>query len=184
MRFVPAASRCGRNIARPCSTSCDLASCNVQRGGSASTAFKWTSGTSRFCATQGRGERRELLRAGGFDAPGAALPRDPGGGGPPKGAARAGGSLSAPRGGGGASGPPRGQLPPAVLVSVDGVGPLLVVKTPAGGAQALGLALDAAGWTEIIGTIAGDDAVLVITKSERARRAVQTRIKELAGIPD
>jgi len=26
--------------------------------------------------------------------------------------------------------------------------------------------------------------VLVITKSERARRAVQTRIKELAGIPD
>src|SRR5216117_4119106 len=53
-----------------------------------------------------------------------------------------------------------------------------------GGAQALGLALDAAGWMEIIGTIAGDDAVLVITKSERARRAVQTRIKELAGIPD
>jgi len=64
------------------------------------------------------------------------------------------------------------------------VGPLLVVKTPAGGAQGLGLAIDAAGWTEIIGTIAGDDAVLVITKSERARRAVQTRIKELAGIPD
>src|SRR3989449_8831988 len=76
------------------------------------------------------------------------------------------------------------QLLPAVLVSVDGVGPLLVVKTPAGGAQGLGLAIDAAGWTEIIGTIAGDDAVLVITKSERARRAVQTRIKELAGIPD
>ncbi len=48
----------------------------------------------------------------------------------------------------------------------------------------LGLAIDAAGWTEIIGTIAGDDAVLIITKSERARRAVQTRIKELAGIPD
>src|SRR6266568_6481109 len=80
--------------------------------------------------------------------------------------------------------PHLGQLLPAVLVSVDGVGPLLVVKTPAGGAQALGLALDAAGWMEIIGTIAGDDAVLVITKSERARRAVQTRIKELAGIPD
>src|SRR6266516_1562209 len=67
---------------------------------------------------------------------------------------------------------------------VEGVGPLLVVKTPAGGAQGLGLAIDAAGWTEIIGTIAGDEAVLVITRSERARRAVQTRLKELAGIPD
>ena len=64
------------------------------------------------------------------------------------------------------------------------MGPLLVVKTPAGGAQALGLAIDGAGWEEIIGTIAGDDAVLVINRSERARRAVQTRLKELAGLPD
>jgi transcriptional regulator of arginine metabolism len=76
------------------------------------------------------------------------------------------------------------QVLPTLLVSVDGVGPLLVLKTPAGGAQALGLAVDAAGWTEIIGTIAGDDAVLVITRSERARRAVQTRLKEAAGLPD
>ena len=64
------------------------------------------------------------------------------------------------------------------------MGPLLVLKTPAGSAQALGLALDAAGWTEIIGTVAGDDAVLVITRSERARRAVETRLKETAGMPD
>ena len=70
-----------------------------------------------------------------------------------------------------------------MLVSMEGVGPLLVVKTPAGGAQALGLAIDGAGWEEIIGTIAGDDAILVITKSERARRAVQSRLKELAGLP-
>jgi arginine repressor len=43
--------------------------------------------------------------------------------------------------------------------------------------------VDGSGWTEIIGTIAGDDAILVITKSERARRAIQTRIQELAGLP-
>src|SRR2546422_6321467 len=41
--------------------------------------------------------------------------------------------------------------------------------------------LDAAGWPEIIGTIAGDDAVLVITRGERARRTVQARLKEGAG---
>jgi len=56
-----------------------------------------------------------------------------------------------------------------MLVSAEGVGPLLVLKTTTGGAQALGLALDGAGWNEIIGTIAGDDAILVITRSERGR---------------
>src|ERR1041385_1261938 len=128
---------------------------------------------------------RELLKGEGFDVTQATLSRDIRELGLAKVAAPDGGAHYAPPPERGAAiGPHLGQLLPAVLVSVDGVGPLLVVKTPAGGAQALGLALDAAGWMEIIGTIAGDDAVLVITKSERARRAVQTRIKELAGIPD
>jgi transcriptional regulator of arginine metabolism len=70
-----------------------------------------------------------------------------------------------------------------MLMSLDGVGPLLVLKTSTGAAQALGLAIDGAGWHEVIGTIAGDDAVLVITRSERARRAVQVRVKELSGLP-
>ena len=70
-----------------------------------------------------------------------------------------------------------------MLVSADGVGPLLVLKTATGAAQALGLALDGAGWGEIIGTIAGDDAILVIAKSERARRSVLARLQALAGPP-
>ncbi|HXQ27974.1 MAG TPA: hypothetical protein VN848_01795 [Gemmatimonadales bacterium] len=78
--------------------------------------------------------------------------------------------------------PPLDKVVPALLVSVDGVGPLIVVKTPAGGAQALGIALDGAGWPEVIGTIAGDDAVLVITRSERGRRTVQARLSELGGL--
>ena len=75
------------------------------------------------------------------------------------------------------------QLLPTMLVSAEGVGPLLVLKTTTVAAQALGLALDGAGWSEIIGTIAGDDAILVITRSERGRRAVQVRLQELAGLP-
>jgi transcriptional regulator of arginine metabolism len=127
---------------------------------------------------------RELLRGEGFDVTQATLSRDMRELGLAKVAAPGGGSHYAP--------PPEGspvirphleQLLPALLVSLEGVGPLLVVKTPAGSAQALGLALDGAGWSEIIGTIAGDDAVLVITRSERARRAVHTRIEELAGLP-
>jgi transcriptional regulator of arginine metabolism len=128
---------------------------------------------------------RELLKAEGFGVTQATLSRDIRELGLAKVAAPDGGSHYAP--------PPEGgpvmrphleQLLPATLVSLDGVGPLLVLKTPAGGAQALGLALDAAGWPEIIGTIAGDDAVLVIARGERARRAVQVRLKEAAGLPD
>jgi transcriptional regulator of arginine metabolism len=128
---------------------------------------------------------RELLQAEGFDVTQATLSRDIRDLGLAKLAAPDGGSHYAPPlEAGAAIRPQLHQMLPTLLVSVDGVGPLLVLKTPAGGAQALGLAVDAAGWTEIIGTIAGDDAVLVITRSERARRAVQTRLKETAGLPD
>ena len=40
-------------------------------------------------------------------------------------------------------------------------------------------ALDQAGWTEIIGTIAGDDTVLVITRNQRLRKAIASRIEAL-----
>lgn len=127
---------------------------------------------------------RARLKAEGFDVTQATLSRDIRELGLAKVSAPDGGSHYAPPPEGGAAIRPHlEQMLPTLLVSVEGVGPLLVMKTPAGGAQALGLALDAAGWTEIIGTIAGDDAVLVITRSERARRTVHTRLKELAGLP-
>ena len=74
-------------------------------------------------------------------------------------------------------------LLPQLFDAVDGVSELLVLHTLPGGAQPIAEAVDAQDWPEIIGTIAGDDAILVITRSERARRGVQSRIRELAGIP-
>jgi transcriptional regulator of arginine metabolism len=127
---------------------------------------------------------RALLREQGFDVTQATLSRDIRELGLAKVAAPDGGSHYAP--------PPEGPaavhptleyLLPTMLVSVDGVGPLLVLKTATGAAQSLGVALDGAGWSDVLGTIAGDDALLVITRGERARRAVQTRLKELAGLP-
>jgi transcriptional regulator of arginine metabolism len=126
---------------------------------------------------------RELLRAEGIDVTQATLSRDIRELGLAKVAAPEGGShYEAPADGGRAIRPNLEQLLPSMLVAVDGVGPLVVLKTPAGAAQSLGVAVDGAGWSEIIGTIAGDDAVLVITRSERARRAVEVRLKELAGL--
>lgn len=129
---------------------------------------------------------RERLKAEGFAVTQATLSRDIRELGLAKIAAPDGGSryAASPDGsGGGGVRPQLEQLLPTMLVSADGVGPLLVLKTTTGGAQALGLALDGAGWSEVIGTIAGDDAILVIARSERARRAVQVRLKELAGLP-
>ncbi len=79
----------------------------------------------------------------------------------------------------GAVRPELGQVLPTLLVSIDGVGPFLILKTASGSAGAVTEALDQAGWTEIIGTIAGDDTVLVITRNQRLRKAITNRIEAL-----
>lgn len=71
------------------------------------------------------------------------------------------------------------DIAPALLVSADGTGPLLVLRTTAGAAAAVAAALDAEAWPEVLGTVAGSDTALVVTRSQRARRAVQVRIEAL-----
>jgi transcriptional regulator of arginine metabolism len=128
---------------------------------------------------------RELLRAEGYAVTQATLSRDLRLLGLAKVADADGGSrYAAPPEGGAGIRPHLEQLLPTLLVSLDPVGPFLVLKTATGAAQPLGVAVDGAGWPEVIGTIAGDDTLLVITKGERARRAVHVRLKELAGLPD
>ena len=69
----------------------------------------------------------------------------------------------------------------ALLTGVDGVGPLLVLRTANGSAGAVGVAIDQAAWSEIIGTVAGEDTLLVITRSDRARERVATRLRAILG---
>lgn len=61
--------------------------------------------------------------------------------------------------------------------SVDQVQQLLVLRTDAGLAQPLALAIDRARIREVVGTVAGDDTILVITRHARAGREV-TRLFE------
>jgi transcriptional regulator of arginine metabolism len=58
---------------------------------------------------------------------------------------------------------------------------LLVLKTPPGGAQSLAAALDAGRWREVVGTVAGDDTVLVVTPSRAARAGLQKKMGRLLG---
>ncbi|MGB2675645.1 MAG: hypothetical protein WAN12_01000 [Candidatus Acidiferrum sp.] len=54
---------------------------------------------------------------------------------------------------------------------------LLVLKTPPSGAQPLAAAVDGAKFPEIAGTVAGDDTVLIITPSSKARVSLQKKIE-------
>ncbi|MCH7714541.1 MAG: arginine repressor [Gemmatimonadetes bacterium] len=78
--------------------------------------------------------------------------------------------------------PPVDQLAPTLVLSMEGVGPLLVVRTPPGSAEALGGSLDYGAWDEVLGTIAGDDTLLVIARSEEDRVNVARRLGEMAGL--
>ena len=51
-----------------------------------------------------------------------------------------------------------------LLASAEASANLVVLRTPAGAAQFLASAIDHAGWPSILGTVAGDDTVLVISR--------------------
>ncbi len=77
--------------------------------------------------------------------------------------------------------PPLDALLPHLYTEIDGVGELIVLHTLPGGAQPIGVALDAEEWPEVLGTIAGDDTILVVCRSSTAREKVMRRLKSLAG---
>lgn len=64
---------------------------------------------------------------------------------------------------------------------------LVVLKTPAGGAQALGVALDRAAeqqeeWASVVGTIAGDDTLLMVCTDAARARALQKRLLQMRAM--
>jgi transcriptional regulator of arginine metabolism len=60
---------------------------------------------------------------------------------------------------------------------------LLVLKTLPGNANALAAALDRERWPEVVGTVAGDDTILVILPDTAAAQQVRRRLLDLLGAP-
>ena len=56
---------------------------------------------------------------------------------------------------------------------------LLVVKTAVGAAQSVAVALDGAGWSEVVGTVAGDDTIFVATPGVAAQKRLKRRIESV-----
>ena len=76
--------------------------------------------------------------------------------------------------------------PPSVEEMMDSFGMRVkqamnqvVVGTVMGGAQGLAAALDFEGWPEVVGTIAGDDTVLVICPDVRRANEVESRLRTM-----
>jgi transcriptional regulator of arginine metabolism len=66
-----------------------------------------------------------------------------------------------------------------LLTSAEPSGNLVVLRTPPGAAQYLASAFDRAGLPDIIGTIAGDDTLLVVTRDPQGGRALADHLLTL-----
>jgi transcriptional regulator of arginine metabolism len=56
---------------------------------------------------------------------------------------------------------------------------LLVVKTIPGSAQSVAVAIDAEAWDEVVGTVAGDDTILIIAASNKRARQLQAKLEDM-----
>jgi len=77
--------------------------------------------------------------------------------------------------------PPVHRLVREFVLSVRPAQNLLVVKTIIGSAQPVAAALDEREWEEVLGTIAGDDAILIVCPDKDAAKKVAVRIEEMLG---
>jgi transcriptional regulator of arginine metabolism len=126
---------------------------------------------------------RRQLRTAGFDVTQATLSRDirelqlmKGG---------ADGAYQAPsrpasNGHGGASGLLHKALS-EYLTKADHVQQLVLLRTGPGQAQILGVAIDGARLADVVGTLAGDDTILVITRGARQAKALVKRFEAIAS---
>ena len=65
------------------------------------------------------------------------------------------------------------------VIEADHVQQLVVLKTPPGQANVTAIAIDRAQLTEVVGTIAGDDTILVILRDPRRATAFEARVRDI-----
>lgn len=68
-----------------------------------------------------------------------------------------------------------------LILSVEASGNLAVVRTPPGGAQLLASNLDRSDMNSIIGTIAGDDTVLVVSRKANGGAELAKELRKLTS---
>jgi transcriptional regulator of arginine metabolism len=67
------------------------------------------------------------------------------------------------------------------VTRTEAAGNIVVVRTSSGNAHSVCVAIDAAGWPEAVGTIAGDDTIFVLTRNHGECAKLLKQIRELAA---
>lgn len=73
------------------------------------------------------------------------------------------------------------RLAAELLVSVEASANLVVARTPPGGAHLLASAIDRASLDDVLGTVAGDDTVLLVARDPAGGQQVAAQLRRMAG---
>lgn len=71
-----------------------------------------------------------------------------------------------------------------LLISAEASANLVVLRTPPGASNFLASALDRAGLAEVLGTVAGDDTIIVIARDPRGGQRLADYLLELSQIQE
>jgi transcriptional regulator of arginine metabolism len=90
-------------------------------------------------------------------------------------------SLPNPENGSGVALPPVSRLVREFVLEIRSAQNLLVIKTIVGSAQPVAASFDETDWPELVGTIAGDDTILIVCPDKDQARTLAGRIEEMLG---
>ena len=68
------------------------------------------------------------------------------------------------------------------VLSIEAAGNIVVVKTFPGMANALAVCVDSLEHQLIVGSVAGDDTILLVVRSEQIAKEFESKLKEIFGI--
>ena len=68
------------------------------------------------------------------------------------------------------------------VCSVEAAGNIVVVKTHSGMANAVAVCVDALNHNDIVGSVAGDDTILLVVKTAEIASTMEIRLKEVFGV--
>lgn len=78
-----------------------------------------------------------------------------------------------------AAAPPVARLVREFVTEIREAQNLLILKTTVGSAQPVAVALDGEAWREVVGTVGGDDTVLIVSPDRKAAQRLAARIREM-----
>jgi len=77
--------------------------------------------------------------------------------------------------------PPVGEVLSSFGVAIRQAQNQLVLRTTSGGAQPVALAIDHEEWSDVVGTLAGDDTVLIICPDPRRASTMREKLERMIG---